>query len=233
LINFKNVTKKHGKYVTSLKNINLRIKPGEFVFVVGASGSGKSTMLKLITKEEEPTSGYIFVSGGSISKIRQRELPYYKRTIGVISQDSRIIANATIFENLAFAMRVVGSNSKNIAKHVPYVLSLVSLEDKVDRKPSELSGGEKQRVGIARAIINNPKLIIADEPTGNVDPSMSYEILELLSEINSRGTTVIMATHDISMVEKFPFRVIELSHGEIRADSSENSSLNSQETKVS
>jgi cell division transport system ATP-binding protein len=228
VIEINKVCKIYGKDIVALDKINLCIKEGEFVFIVGASGSGKSTLLKLVLKEEEISSGSIFVSGRNLSGIKKRDLPYYRRTIGVVFQDFRLIEKMTVFENVAFAMRVVGAAERNIKRRVPYVLSLVSLEDKAKRFPCELSGGEKQRVGLARAIVNNPKVIIADEPTGNIDVSMSYEIVDLLSEINRRRTTVIVVTHDLTIVERFPFRVIELSHGKIRGDSKDVTTLASE-----
>lgn len=219
---FKSVTKKYSNSTVALKDVSLSINEGEFVFVIGASGSGKSTFLKLILKEEEITSGNINVFGTDINSMKKNEIPYYRRTMGIVFQDFRIIENMTVFQNVEFAMRVVGAPSREIRKRVPYVLSLFSIENKANSFPRELSGGEKQRVGIARALVNNPNLIIADEPTGNIDPSMSYEIIELLSEINKRGTTVIVVTHDLSVVEKFPFRIVELDNGVIQKDTSQN-----------
>ena len=220
MIRFRNVTKMYSNSVVVLRDLNLDIDTGEAVFVVGASGSGKSTFLKLITKEEEVTSGSIEVFGNDVVKMKKKDIPYYRRTMGIVFQDFRIIENMTVFQNVELAMRICRSSTSYIKKRVPYVLSLFSIEDKAYRYPCELSGGEKQRVGLARAIVNNPKLIIADEPTGNVDPSTSYEIIDLLSQINKRGTTVVVVTHDMSVIEKFPsFRVIEIgSHG-IQRDS--------------
>lgn len=215
---FKDVTKKYSNSTVALKDVSLSINEGEFVFVIGASGSGKSTFLKLILKEEEITSGNINVFGTDVNSIKKNEIPYYRRTMGIVFQDFRIIENMTVFQNVEFAMRVVGAPPREIRKRVPYVLSLFSIENKANSFPRELSGGEKQRVGIARALVNNPNLIIADEPTGNIDPSMSYEIIELLSEINKKGTTVIVVTHDLSVVEKFPFRIVELDNGVIQKD---------------
>lgn len=215
---FKDVTKKYSNSTLALKDVSLSINEGEFVFVIGASGSGKSTFLKLILKEEEITSGNINVFGTDVNSIKKNEIPYYRRTMGIVFQDFRIIENMTVFQNVEFAMRVVGAPPREIRKRVPYVLSLFSIENKANSFPRELSGGEKQRVGIARALVNNPNLIIADEPTGNIDPSMSYEIIELLSEINKKGTTVIVVTHDLSVVEKFPFRIVELDNGVIQKD---------------
>lgn len=218
MIEFRDVTKSYGNNCVALENFNLTVSDGEFVFVVGPSGSGKSTFLKLLTKEEEPTSGNIFINSVNLSKMKKRQIPYLRRTMGIVFQDFRVIEKMTVFENVAFGMHVVGAKARDIRKRVPYVLSLVDLSDKARRKVSELSGGEKQRVGLARALVNNPSMIIADEPTGNIDPSMSYEIVELLSQINKCGTTVIMVTHDISIVKKFNFRVVEISKGKLTND---------------
>lgn len=218
MIEFRNVTKEYSAGVKALDSINIKIPEGEFVFIVGPSGSGKSTFLKLLTKEEEITSGDIFVNNESLKRMKRRKIPYLRRTMGIVFQDFRVIEKMTVFDNVAFAMHVVGAKSRDIRKRVPYVLNLVGLSDKARRKVSELSGGEKQRVGLARALVNNPGIIIADEPTGNIDPSMSYELVELLSEINKCGTTVIMVTHDISIVKRFNFRVVEISGGKIHND---------------
>lgn len=218
MIEFRDVTKSYGNNCIALENFNLTISDGEFVFVVGPSGSGKSTFLKLLTKEEEPTSGNIIINSVNLSKMKKRQIPYLRRTMGIVFQDFRVIEKMTVFENVAFGMHVVGAKARDIRRRVPYVLSLVDLSDKARRKVSELSGGEKQRVGLARALVNNPSMIIADEPTGNIDPSMSYEIVELLSQINKCGTTVIMVTHDISIVKKFNFRVVEISKGKLTND---------------
>ncbi len=218
MIEFRDVTKSYGNNCVALENFNLTVSDGEFVFVVGPSGSGKSTFLKLLTKEEEPTSGDIIINSVNLSKMKKRQIPYLRRTMGIVFQDFRVIEKMTVFENVAFGMHVVGAKARDIRKRVPYVLSLVDLSDKARRKVSELSGGEKQRVGLARALVNNPSMIIADEPTGNIDPSMSYEIVELLSQINKCGTTVIMVTHDISIVKKFNFRVVEISKGKLTND---------------
>ena len=218
MIEFRNVTKEYSPEVKALDDISIKIPEGEFVFVVGPSGSGKSTFLKLLTKEEEITSGDILINNESIKKMKRRKIPYLRRTMGIVFQDFRVIEKMTVFDNVAFAMHVVGAKSRDIRKRVPYVLNLVGLNDKARRKVSELSGGEKQRVGLARALVNNPGTIIADEPTGNIDPSMSYELVELLSEINRCGTTIIMVTHDISIVKKFNFRVVEILDGKIHND---------------
>lgn len=218
MIEFKNVVKLYDKKARAIDGLNLKIEKGEFVFVVGASGSGKSTMLKLLTREQKPTSGKIIVNGIDISTIKPRKIPYYKRCLGVVYQDFRLLEKSTVYENIAFAMHVIGASTNEIKKRVSYVLNLVELEDKKDRKVSELSGGEKQRVGLARALANNPIILLADEPTGNIDPHMSVEIVNLLSHINKCGTTVIMVTHDVSLVKMFPFRVIEISKGKVIND---------------
>ncbi len=214
----KDVNKEYSKNNKVLKDISLTIDDGEFVFLMGPSGSGKSTLLKLLLKEEEVTSGTISVFGTNLQSMKKRDVPYYKRTIGIVFQDFRIIENMTVFQNVAFPMIIAQARDRDIRKRVPYVLGLFSIEDKANCYPRKLSGGEKQRVGIARALVNNPNLLIADEPTGNIDPIMSYEIMELLSEINKRGTTVIVVTHDLSVVKKFPFRVVEVDNGIIRSD---------------
>lgn len=213
-----NVSKSYANETVALDDLSLKIPDGQFVFIVGPSGSGKSTFLKLLTKEEEPTSGKIIINGTDITSMKKRKIPYLRRTMGIVFQDFRVIEKMTVFENVAFAMHVVGARSRDIRKRVPYVLNLVDLGDKARRKVSELSGGEKQRVGLARALVNNPSMIIADEPTGNIDPSLSYELVELLSQINKCGTTVIMVTHDISIVKKFNFRIIEIDEGKIKND---------------
>ena len=223
MIEFKNVKKVYDNTTVALKNLNLQIDDGEFVFIVGASGSGKSTFLKLIMKEEEPTEGSIEINGTNITKIRKSEIPYLRRTMGIVFQDFRLIEKMTVYENVEFAMDIIGAKTKDKRKRVPYVLGLVGLSDKARRKPSELSGGEKQRVGLARALVNNPHMIIADEPTGNIDPSMSYEIVELLGEINKCGTTVVMVTHDLDIVSRFAFRVVEISQGEVINDTGKQS----------
>lgn len=218
MIDFDNVTKIYDNTTIALKNFSLKIDDGEFVFVVGASGSGKSTLLKLMMKEEEPNEGTIVVNGVDVTKMKRSDIPYLRRTMGVVFQDFRLIDKITVYENVEFAMDVVGASSREKRRRVPYVLGLVGLSDKARRRPSELSGGEKQRVGMARALVNNPHMIIADEPTGNIDPSMSYEIVELLGEINKCGTTIVMVTHDIDIIRKFPFRVVEISQGEVQSD---------------
>ncbi len=218
MIEFRNVTKTYDNSTLALDNLNIKIEKSEFIFIVGSSGSGKSTFLKLMTKEEEPTSGQIIINNVNITKMKKRDIPYLRRTMGLVFQDFRLIEKMTVFENVAFAMNIIGASSRSISKRVPYVLNLVGLEDKARRKPSELSGGEKQRVGLARALVNNPNMILADEPTGNIDPTMSYEIVDLLGKINKCGTTILMVTHDISIVRQFPFRVVEISKGKVVSD---------------
>lgn len=218
MIEFRSVSKVYDNSTLALNNLNLKVSDGEYLFIVGSSGSGKSTFLKLIMREEEPTSGDIIVNDINIGQLARREIPYLRRTMGVVFQDFRLIDKMTVFENVAFAMHVIGASSRDIRKRVPYVLNLVGLEDKARRKPSELSGGEKQRVGLARALVNNPSMILADEPTGNIDPLMSFEIVELLGKINKSGTTIIMVTHDLSIVKCFPYRVVEISDGAVKND---------------
>ena len=219
MVEFRNVSKTYDNGTEALRNVSLNIDKGEFVFIVGASGSGKSTFLKLIMHEESPNSGEIIVTGRKLSTVRHREVPYLRRTMGLVVQDFRLIDKMTVFENVAFAMHVVGASPRSIRKRVPYILSLVGLQDKARCYPNELSGGEQQRVGLARALVNNPSLIIADEPTGNIDPTLSYEIVDLLNEINRRGTTVIMVTHEHTLVKRFHRRVVEINNGCVVADS--------------
>ena len=191
------------------------------MFVVGRSGAGKSTFIKLIMKEETPNTGDIFVNGYDLSKLKRRDVPYFRRTMGIVFQDFRVIPTMNVFDNVAFSLRVVGASNREIKRRVAQVLSMVELGNKARSFPMELSGGEQQRVGLARALINNPSLIIADEPTGNVDPNMSYEIVELLTEINRRGTTVVMVTHEHQLVRDFNRRVIMLEDGRVVADNLE------------
>ena len=218
MIEFKNVSKVYNNGTEALRNLSLSIAKGEFVFIVGSSGAGKSTFLKLIMREEVPNSGEIVVNGRKLSTVRKRDVPYLRRTMGIVFQDFRLIDKMTVYDNVAFAMHIVGASDREIRKRVPYVLGLVGLEKKMDNHPAELSGGEQQRVGLARALVNNPSMIIADEPTGNVDPAMSYEIVELLTEINRRCTTVLMVTHEHDLVKRFPRRVIEIQGGTVVGD---------------
>ncbi len=219
MIEFRNVSKTYDNGTKALKDVSLNISKGEFVFIVGASGAGKSTFLKLIMREEVPNSGEIIVNGRKLSTVRHRDVPYLRRTMGIVFQDFRLIDKMTVYDNVAFAMHVIGASSRDVRKRVPYILSLVGLQAKAKSYPSELSGGEQQRVGLARALVNNPSMIIADEPTGNVDPALSFEIVDLLSEINRCGTTVLMVTHEHSLVRRFHRRVIEIKDGSILRDS--------------
>ena len=219
MIEFRNVYKTYDNGTKALKDFNLYIDEGEFVFIVGSSGAGKSTLLKILMREELPNSGEVIVDGCRLSTLRHKDVPLYRRSMGMVFQDFRLIPNMNVFDNVAFAMRVTGASTKAVRKKVPYVLGLVGLNDKARCLPKELSGGEQQRVGLARALINNPSIIIADEPTGNVDPRMSFEIVDMLNEINRRGTTVLMVTHEHSLVKKFRRRIIEIQDGELVADS--------------
>ena len=219
MIELTDTVKVYDNGTRALKGISLRIEDGEFVFVRGASGSGKSTLIKLLMREELPTSGEVNINGYNVGKLKKREIPYLRRTMGVVFQDFRLIQNMTVYDNVAFAMRVIGARSQEIRRRVPYILSLVGLSKKARNMPRELSGGEQQRVSLARALVNNPVSILADEPTGNIDPEMSIEIMELLEEINRRGTTIIMVTHDATLVERYAYhRVITIDSGMISDD---------------
>ena len=202
----------------ALNGVSMQIEDGEFCFLVGPSGSGKSTIIKMITGELKPTSGTVHVNGYSLERIRKREIPFLRRTVGVVFQDFRLIENMTVYENVAFAMRVIGAREREIKERVPYVLELVGMTDKQNRHPGELSGGEQQRLAIARALVNNPSTIIADEPTGNLDPVMSVEIMSLLQEINNLGTTMLVVTHAKDLVERFANRTIVINDGVIVSD---------------
>lgn len=221
MIEFINVSKTFPEGNHAVENINLKIEDGEFVFIVGPSGAGKSTMLKLIMREEVPSEGQVIVNGRDLTKMKRNQVPYLRRTMGIVFQDFRLIDKMTVFENVAFAMRVTGTKQSVIKKRVPHVLKLVGLEGMDTRHPSELSGGEQQRVSLARALANEPSLIIADEPTGNVDPKRSYEIMNLLQEVNKMGTTVLVVTHEHNLVTKFNGRVIKLKRGKIVKDTAE------------
>lgn len=221
MIEFRDVHKTYETGNEALRGIDITIDDGEFVFIVGASGAGKSTFLKLIMREEVATSGEVVVSNFKLSKLKKRQIPYLRRAMGIVFQDFRLIDTMTVFDNVAFAMRVIGASQREIRRRVPYVLGLVGLQDKSKNFPPELSGGEQQRVGLARALVNNPSLIIADEPTGNIDPELSYEIMELLTEINRRGTTVLVVTHDHELVKSFGRRVIQIHQGLVVSDSKE------------
>ena len=221
MIEFTNVEKTYEQGNTALNGVTMQIDDGEFCFLVGPSGSGKSTIIKLITGELRPTAGSVHVNGYSLERIRKREVPYLRRTVGVVFQDFRLIANKTVYENVAFAMRVIGAKPREIKERVPYVLDLVGLGNKKDRHPGEMSGGEQQRLAIARALVNNPSTIIADEPTGNLDPARSFEIMSLLEEINNLGTTVLVVTHEKDLVETFSKRVIAIDDGMVVSDGTE------------
>ena len=218
MIEFSDVTKSYSVGTQALRGVSLQIEDGEFAFLVGPSGSGKSTIIKLITGELKPTSGTVHVNGYSLERIRKREIPHLRRTVGVVFQDFRLIHTKTVYENVAFAMRVIGAQEQEIRERVPYVLELVGLETKSRRHPNELSGGEQQRLAIARALVNNPSTIIADEPTGNLDPARSLEIMSLLQEINNLGTTILVVTHAQDLVERFGKRTIVLNEGLIASD---------------
>ena len=213
MIQFNNVVKSYQQGNNALAGVSMQIEDGEFCFLTGPSGSGKSTIIKLITGELKPTSGTIHVNGYSLERIRRRDIPYLRRTVGVVFQDYRLIEKMTVYENVAFAMRVVGAREKEIRERVPYVLELVGLSNKMTRHPTEMSGGEQQRLAIARALVNNPSTIIADEPTGNLDPERSMEIMSLLQEINNLGTTMLVVTHDLHLVHTFGKRNICIDEG--------------------
>lgn len=221
MIEFKDVVKSYVEGNTALQGVSLHIDDGEFVFLVGPSGSGKSTVIKLITGETKLTEGSVVVNDFHLESIRDKDIPYLRRTVGVVFQDFRLIANKTVYENVAFAMRVIGARDREIRKRVPYVLELVGLEGKMSRHPHEMSGGEQQRLAIARALVNNPSTIIADEPTGNLDPERSFEIMALLQEINNLGTTVLVVTHAQNLVELFGKRVIAIDEGLVVRDGTE------------
>ncbi|NLJ99213.1 MAG: cell division ATP-binding protein FtsE [Tissierellia bacterium] len=218
MIRLINISKEYKNGVKALSNINLSIKKGEFVFLVGPSGAGKSTLIKLILKEEEPTGGKIFLNDKEITKVRNRRIPHIRRGVGTVFQDFRLLPNKTVYENVSFAMEIIGAPPKEINRRVPDVLSMVGLSEKAYCYPSELSGGEHQRVAISRAIVNNPPVLIADEPTGNLDPDTSWDIMDVLLDINRRGTTVLMATHAKEIVDIMKKRVIAIEAGKIVRD---------------
>ena len=218
MVELKDVSVTYSSGVDALHNVNLKINDGDFAFVVGASGAGKSTMIKLILKEINPTSGSIYVNGYNLNKLRRRRIPALRRTIGFVFQDFRLIPSMTVYENVAFVLRVIDAPTKYIRKRVPYVIGLVGLQDKTNAYPDELSGGEKQRVAIARALVNDPQLIIADEPTGNLDPVRSLELMLLLEKINELGTTVLVVTHEKELVDAFSKRVISIDAGRVISD---------------
>lgn len=218
MIEFKNVSKTYDNGTAALRDVSITINDGEFVFIVGSSGAGKSTFLKIIMREQVADQGSIIVNNYNLNKIKKREIPKFRRTMGIVFQDFRLIPNMTVFDNVAFAMRVIGAKEKEIRKRVPYVLSLVGLTSKARQLPTQLSGGEQQRVALARALVNNAGIIIADEPTGNIDPEMSYEIVDLLNHINNNGTTVVMVTHEHELVRRFNHRVITINQGQVVSD---------------
>lgn len=218
IIEFRGVSKTYPTGTHALEDVNIRINNGEFVFVVGSSGAGKSTFMKLIMREEKANTGIITVNGFNLTNMKRKQVPMLRRTMGIVFQDFRLIPTMNVFQNVAFAMHVVGTGDRDVRREVSKALSKVGLGHKARSMPAQLSGGEQQRVGLARALVNSPDLIIADEPTGNVDPNMSYEIVALLSEINRRGTTVLMVTHDHNLVRDFQHRVIMLDGGKIVAD---------------
>jgi len=218
MIEFKNVTKKYDNHVVALNDISIKIEPGEFVFLVGASGAGKSTFIKMLLKEIEPTMGEVVVGTKSLRNVTKKDIPYYRRKIGMVFQDYRLISTLNVYENVAFAMRVIDATPKEIRRRVPMVLALVGLSDRSKSFPNELSGGEQQRVSLARAIANNPTVLIADEPTGNLDPETAKDIMRLIMDINKAGTTVLMATHAKDIVDSSKRRVIALEKGRIVRD---------------
>ena len=218
MIEFKNVSKRYGTGTLAVDNANFTIEKGEFAFLIGNSGCGKSTIIKMMLKEEEPSAGNIIINGRDITKIKPSKVPYLRRSMGIVFQDFRLLPDKTVYENVAFAMYVVRASQKHIKRQVPMVLSLVGLSQKAKMYPNELSGGEQQRVALARAIVNNPSMLIADEPTGNLDPNTAWDIMELLNDINLRGTTVVVATHAKDIVDKMNRRVIRIEHGNIVRD---------------
>ncbi len=219
MINFDNVSKQYQNSNTpALDGINLNIEQGDFVFLVGQSGSGKSSLLRLLLKEEKPTSGTVTVDGINVAKLPNRKVPAFRRTMGIVFQDFRLLPGKTVFDNVAFGMEVIGKTKKEIELRIPALLELVGLEEKAHRLPSELSGGEQQRVALARAFVNKPKLLLADEPTGNLDPSTSVGIMKLLDRINRTGTTIVMATHDVAIVDQMRKRIVQMENGKIIRD---------------
>ncbi len=218
MIVLEEVSKNYSAGAPAINNINLKIEKGEFVFIVGDSGAGKSTLIKLLLKELEPTSGKIYINDKLINKLKRRKIPYLRRDIGVVFQDFRLLKDRNVYENVAFAQRVVGISASTIRRRVPAMLSMVGLAEKYRSLPKELSGGEQQRVALARALVNNPPILLADEPTGNLDPKNSWEIMKLLEEINKRGTTVVVVTHNKEIVDAMQKRVITMQKGVIISD---------------
>ena len=218
MIEFKNVSKTYDTGTVAVKNASFKIEKGDFAFLVGSSGSGKSTLIKMILKEEEPSSGNIIINGKDTTFLKQSRVPFLRRSMGIVFQDFRLLPDKTVYDNVAFAMHVVRATPRHIRRQVPMVLSLVGLSHKAKVYPHELSGGEQQRVALARALVNNPSVIIADEPTGNLDPETAWDIITLLNDINMRGTTIVVATHAKDIVDKMKKRVIEIHKGEIVRD---------------
>ena len=219
MINFDMVSKQYKNSNTpALDEINLNIAQGDFVFLVGQSGSGKSSLLRLLLKEEKPTSGTVTVDGINVAKLPNRKVPAFRRTMGIVFQDFRLLPGKTVFDNVAFGMEVIGKSKKEIQQRIPAILDLVGLDEKAHRLPSELSGGEQQRVALARAFVNQPRLLLADEPTGNLDPSTSVGIMKLLDRINRTGTTIVMATHDVAIVDQMRKRIVQMENGKIIRD---------------
>ncbi len=218
MIEMHHLYKQFGSDIMALSDINLTIDRGEFIFIVGASGAGKSTLLKLLLRELQPSRGVLKIFGRDVTRFKNRDVPYLRRNIGMVFQDFRLLSDRNVFDNIAFALRVIGASKREIRKRVPLALEMVKLKDKAFKKPDELSGGEQQRVGVARALVNRPAVVIADEPTGNLDPDTSMDIMNLLSEINIRGTTVIVATHAKELVDHFQKRVVVLENGFLISD---------------
>ncbi|MBQ6380489.1 MAG: cell division ATP-binding protein FtsE [Clostridia bacterium] len=232
MIEFKNVSKVYENGTEALSDISLKIEQGEFVFVVGASGAGKSTFLKLVMREENVTSGDIWINDFHLPTLKRKQIPKFRRSMGIVFQDFRLIPKMTVFDNVAFAMRVVGAKESEIRRRVPHALELVALSHKARSYPAELSGGQQQRVALARALVNKPRIIIADEPTGNVDPEMSYEIVDLLDRISQQGTTVVMVTHAHDLVDKFNHRKIVISNGKLVKDTGTGYDIGSNEDEL-
>ena len=218
MIEMMNVTKKYNKGITATNNLSIQIKDGEFVYVVGPSGAGKSTFIKMMYREEKATKGRIRVGKYDLMKIKDRQIPFLRRYVGVVFQDFKLLQNKTVYENVAYAMEVIEKSPREIKRRVQEVLELVNLKDRVDNFPNELSGGEQQRVAIARAIVNTPGILIADEPTGNLDPDTSMEIMDILERINEQGTTIVMATHNSQIVNEKKHRVLAIENGQIVRD---------------
>jgi cell division transport system ATP-binding protein len=221
VIRFEDVSKKYNEGIVALNHIDLHIEKGEFVFIVGQSGAGKSTFIKLLLKEIDASEGQIFVDGVDIGEIHRRRVPHLRRKMGVVFQDFRLLAQKTVYENVAYSMEIIGTKPRDVRKRVPLILAMVGLSNRAKYYPHQLSGGEQQRVSVARAMINNPPILIADEPTGNLDPETSWEIMRLLKQFNRNGTTIIMATHDQNIVDAMKMRVVELEDGKVIRDQAE------------